>query len=92
MNFSADRIISVGSLRMTLPAFIVALAALVMGGFLSMKVHTVVGLMLMLVMFVNAYTVNCTITGHCNVWAWVLTVTYVLATAMIISGKHLSKK
>jgi len=92
MNFSADRIISVGSLRMTLPAFIVALAALVMGGFLSMKGQTVVGLGLMLGMFVNAYTVNCTIAGHCNVWAWVLTVTYLFATAMILGGKKLTKK
>ena len=75
-----------------MPAFIVAIAALITGGFLATKGQAVVGLGLMFGMFVNAYTVNCTVAGHCNVWAWVLTVTYLLATAMVLGGQKFAPK
>ena len=32
----------------------------------------------------SAYTVNCTITGHCNFWAWLLAVCYVIYGVNII--------
>ena len=84
MNFSADKIISVGSLKMALPAFVVALSAVLAAMFLAFKGQSVVGLGLMFGMFVNAYTINCTVAGHCNTWAWVLAIVYSLTALAVL--------
>ena len=86
MTFSADRIISVGSLKMVLPAFVVALSAVLVAIFLAFKGQSVVALGLMFGMFVNAYTINCTVIGQCNTWAWVLAVVYSLTALMVMKA------
>lgn len=92
MDFSASRIITIGSLKMTMPAFVTCITAILLGAFLTFKGQPVVGLGLMFGMFVNAYTVNCTVVGHCNSWAWTLAVVYALTSGLLIGGKSFMKK
>ena len=78
MNLSADRIINVGPVSMTLPAFTTAITGLLAGMLLVFKGQAMIGFSIMLVLFMNAYTVNCTVIGHCNTWAWVLAISYAM--------------
>ena len=89
MNISADRIITVGSLKITLPAFINTITALLVGIFLVFKGQAMLGLIIMLTMLVNSYSINCMVVGHCNTWALVLTA---VAAVSILSGKIPMKK
>ena len=50
--------------------------------------------------FITAYNVNCTVVGHCSVWAWLLTLIFIFDTIMITAAhsaefkklfKHLKK-
>ena len=36
----------------------------------------------MLFLFVQAYTINCTVVGHCDTWAWALTIVYILSAVI----------
>jgi hypothetical protein len=93
MNLSADRIITVGSLKMTLPALVNTITALLVGMFVSYKGQPAVGITAMLTMLVNSYTINCTVVGHCNVWAWTLALLAAFSVALaLFTGKFPGKK
>lgn len=34
----------------------------------------------------NAYNVNCVVTGDCNVWSWILVIAFLLAQAGLLFG------
>jgi hypothetical protein len=50
-----------------------------------------VALVVLLSFFIYAYNVNCTIVGRCSVWAWLLTVLYILNGATIATALVFSK-
>ena len=72
--------VTVFGVTMSLTAFIVALTGIILALAIVMAVPSIwpAGLMIMLVFFLGAYIVNCTVYGHCKVLAWVLTVLYVI--------------
>jgi hypothetical protein len=74
--------VTIGKLTMTLPAFTIAVLGALTGVYSLMKGNSVVGLGLMLFLFVQAYTINCTVVGHCDMWAWALTIVYILSAIM----------
>ena len=74
--------ITVGKLTMALPAFVIAVLGALTGVYSLMKGNSVVGLGLMLFLFVQAYTINCTVVGHCDTWAWALTIVYILSAVI----------
>ena len=78
--------VTIGKLNMTLPAFTIAVLGALTGVYLLMKGDAAMGLGLMLFLFVQAYTINCTVVGHCDLWAWILTVGLVISSIM---GLHL---
>ena len=78
--------VTIGKLTMALPAFTIAVLGALTGVYSLMKGNSVVGLGLMLFLFVQAYTINCTVVGHCDLWAWILTVGLVISSIM---GLHL---
>ena len=87
MNFSADRMIDIGNIKVTLPALISAVAGIFGATFLMFKGQTDIAISLMFALFINAYTVNCAVTGHCNTWAWFLTILFFINIVMIFSLK-----
>jgi hypothetical protein len=72
--------VTVFGVTMSLTAFIVALTGIILALAVVMAVPSIwpAGLVIMLVFFLGAYIVNCTVYGHCKVLAWVLTVLYMI--------------
>lgn len=71
--------------EISLNAFIV----LVAGSVLSIVVSALffpyglaIGLVIFIGSLIAAYNVNCTLVGHCEVWAWILVFLYVIAIVM----------
>jgi len=75
-------IVKFGPLSMTRPSFVAFLTAVIVGTFLVFKNQAHIGLMLMLSGFVQAYTINCVMVGHCDAWAWVLASMTILGTVL----------
>ena len=68
--------VTIGSLTISQQAFIVAITGLVLGLVLLVvlpKEFKIIGLLSILSSFVASYNVNCTLVGHCVLWAWFLT-------------------
>jgi hypothetical protein len=86
MEKSANKIITVGKLKLTLPSFITAVCGIIVGLATSIKINPFVGLAAVVPFLIAAYTVNCTVVGHCTTWAWVLTVLYVVNVAIVFLG------
>jgi Na+-translocating ferredoxin:NAD+ oxidoreductase RnfE subunit len=82
--------------KITQQAYLIALAGIVLAVIvvaltLSMQ-GVVISLALLLSFFIYAYNVNCTIVGKCHVWAWLLTILYILnaltvGTGLLFAGK-----
>jgi Na+-translocating ferredoxin:NAD+ oxidoreductase RnfE subunit len=82
--------------RITQQAYLIALAGIVLAVIvvamtLSMT-GVMVGLALLLSFFIYAYNVNCTIVGKCHMWAWLLTVLYVLNALTVGTGLLFARK
>jgi uncharacterized membrane protein len=75
--------IQVGALKMTHQAFIIAVIGALTGIFAGLKGMAVPGLIVMAGAFLAAYNVNCTVVGHCDIWAWTLVVIYAINLFMI---------
>jgi hypothetical protein len=92
------RIVTIGSLKLTLAAFITLLSGVVLalGIALLGGAFTFVSLYVLLLFVVIAYNVNCAQVGHCKVWAWFLTIVYVvyasIFTLAILTNKESIKK
>ncbi len=84
MDSSAYQIIQLGTLKMTLPSFITAVCGLVIGAVIGIKMHMITGLFVVAAAFLQAYTINCIVLGHCTTWAWILSSIYVLYAAIMI--------
>lgn len=81
--------ISVGSLRVTLPAFIVLVAGLVLATVIAFtvplpQVGIAFSLFILLAAIVTAYNVNCVQVGHCVAWGWFLAILNVLYFVLMI--------
>jgi Na+-translocating ferredoxin:NAD+ oxidoreductase RnfE subunit len=76
--------------KITQQAYLIALAGIVLAVIvvaltLSMQ-GVVIALALLLSFFIYAYNVNCTIVGKCHVWAWLLTILYILNALTVGTG------
>lgn len=87
MNISADRIITIGSLQVTLPAFITALTGIVLALASIFTGSREVGLTFMVLLLLQSYSINCAVVGHCNSWAWFLAITVIINTAGLLYNK-----
>jgi len=74
--------VTIGKLNMTLPAFTIAVLGALTGVYSLMNGNSAMGLGLMLFLFVQAYTINCAVVGHCDMWAWALAIVYILSAIM----------
>ena len=74
------KFVHIGSLTLSVPAFIIAVTGIVLSIAVTLYVPKlfVASLVMLAVFFVAAYNANCAVVGHCNVWAWVLSISYVL--------------
>lgn len=80
--------ISVGALRVTLPAFIVLIAGLVLAtviAFTLPKVGIAFSLFLLLSAVITAYNINCVQVGHCVAWGWFLAIVNVVYFILMIA-------
>ena len=77
------RTVTVGSLTMTLPAAIIAAIGIVSA--IAMVLYhpgLLLPSMVMLgVFFIAAYNINCTVVGHCETFAWILTLCFLVLLA-----------
>ena len=77
------RTVTVGSLTMTLPAAIIAAIGVVSA--VAMVLYhpgLLLPSMVMLgVFFIAAYNINCTVVGHCETFAWILTLCFLVLLA-----------
>lgn len=78
--------ITVGSLRLALPAFITLVCGVIMsiGLMITNPTMWVTSLLIMAVFIIAAYNVNCAIVGKCNAWAWVLVSVYIVYTIAVL--------
>lgn len=80
-------VISVQAAAIAATAMVSALVSLiVLHKYLPFASRMSIALSLLLGGFVAAYNVNCTVVGHCNVWAWFLTVIFIFNTVMITAS------
>jgi len=70
--------ISLGSLKITNQAFIISIIGIVIGIFIAFQKMPIPGLMIMAGAFLAAYNANCSVIGHCDIWAWSLVIVYAL--------------
>lgn len=78
--------VSYFGIKMTRQAFLILITGIIAGVLVAFKKHPEIGVSIVLGAAVQAYTVNCTVVGHCNLWAWILTVGLVISSIM---GLHL---
>lgn len=77
-------LVKIGSLRISVQALVVAIAGIVFSMAISyitgiMIPHGyIVGVFLLPIFLLAAYSINCMIVGECIIWAWILTVLYVI--------------
>jgi hypothetical protein len=90
MDANAHKIITVGQLKMTLPAFITAVCGFVAAVVISWKVNIMVGLVVLPSFFIASYNVNCATVGHCTTWAWILTTLYVIYVLFAVGAVFVS--
>ena len=79
---------SVGSLKITQQAFIISIVGAIVGILIAMKGMVIPGLIVMFGAFLAAYNSNCTVVGHCNIWAWTLAIVYSLSLTMLVLGRR----
>lgn len=76
--------------KITQQAYLIALAGIVLAVIvvaLTLNMQgVVIALALLLSFFIYAYNVNCTIVGKCHVWAWLLTILYILNAVTVGTG------
>lgn len=81
-------------LDITFNAFLTLVAGLILSVVLVFTIPTYgifAGLYILLLFSLLAYNVNCVQVGHCYLWAWILTVVY-LVYAGIVVGILFTKK
>ena len=67
------RIIKIGKLKISLQSLIIVIGGIFLSLILSVFLNIWVGLGLLPIFLLSAYNVNCTLVGHCTIWAWILT-------------------
>jgi len=75
--------ISFGPLKVTQQAFFIALIGLAISIFMAAKGLAMPALIVLAGAFLAAYNANCTVIGHCDMWAWTLFIIYALNMFML---------
>jgi len=91
MDSAAQKIITVGKLKLTLPAMITVVGGMVVGLITALKFSWLAGIIMILVFFVAAYNINCATVGHCTTWAWVLTIIYLINVLIFLFSAAMGK-
>ena len=78
MEENGKKIITIGKLKISYPSFIMAISGIVVSIILSFFINIWFGISVLPVFLLAAYNVNCSIVGHCYVWAWILTSLFLL--------------
>lgn len=82
--------------KITQQAYLIALAGIVLAVIvvaLTLNMQgVIIALALLLSFFIYAYNVNCTIVGKCHVWAWLLTILYILNALTVGTGLLFARK
>lgn len=93
LNQPVPRMTKVGSITMTMPAFLVILFATILfsliaiTAILSGKPKMLVGVILMYAFAVyGTYVINCLTVGSCNLLAWIIGILYAVIIGLAILG------
>lgn len=84
MQNIVNNTITIGTLKISLFAFVVAVLGIIIGLLMSIYVNPILGLFTTGGFFVAAYNLNCVIVGKCKIWAWILYVIYLINAFGII--------
>jgi hypothetical protein len=87
-----DRIITIGKVKISLPSLVMVVAGIIVSLIVSLSVNVWFGLGLLPVFLLSAYNVNCSIVGHCVLWAWVLVSIFLLQLLSYIMIIMMSSK
>ena len=73
-------------IKISLNAYIILIAGLIMCIVIMFigPYGPIAGIVAFLFVILVAYNVNCTLVGHCRVWAWFLTVFYIIYAIVIV--------
>ena len=98
------RMVTIGHFKLSLAAFITLVAGMCVSLLLLILAPNIYGALsmiyILLVAILFAYGINCTLLGHCKVFAWVLTILYTLSAVSssiyfgraIFQGKFIKNK
>ena len=86
--------ICVGSLNLSLQALITAILGIVAGLAIIIAAPQLwfLSVFIILAFFANAYTINCTLVGHCYTWAWILVAVAVILCLNLTVTVWLTRK
>jgi len=84
MDEAARKIITVGSIKMTLPSFMTLMAGVVLSIVMALRSKWLYSIVLLISFSLTSYTINCTVVGHCTSWAWVLAIFNTLNVVFIL--------
>lgn len=81
-----EKVISIGKLKITLPAFIILVTGLTAVLFIILLApyFWFVALYLLFVVLVSTYAVNCTIVGKCRIYAWIVCAVAILSYVFVV--------
>ena len=81
------RMVSFGGVKISMNAYMIVIAGIILSvtlAFLVPQVGPLVGLFVLFLFMVLSYNVNCVLLGHCHIWAWFLTITYLIYTGVVV--------
>lgn len=93
-NTTTDvKMVQLGSVKITLAAFVTLVAGLVLAValFFVGSFGPILSVYVLLVFMLLSYNVNCAQLGHCKVWAWFLTIVYVFYALVIVFATFTKK-
>jgi hypothetical protein len=81
-------------IKISLNAYIILMAGLIMCIIMMFigPYGPLIGIVAFLFVILSAYNVNCTLIGHCKVWAWFLTVFYIIYAIIVVMSMYLKYK
>lgn len=81
-------------IKISLNAYIILIAGLIMCIVIMFigPLGPLFGVIAFLFVILSAYNVNCTLVGHCKVWAWFLTVFYIIYAIVVVMTMYMKYK
>lgn len=86
--------IRIGSLNLSVQALITAVLGIVAGLAIIIAAPQLwfLSLFIIIAFFANAYTINCTLVGHCYTWAWILVAVAIILFLNLMITVWLTRK